>query len=208
MVINKPLKLVFSGRSIYIYEYDKNYHPFTADENTAICCKYIKDKLIFFTPMGNKIKLWSALNGDVERIYMDITPHEISTFSFDFLKKRMIVGDTKGNITLHNTANGAKMKTLSKHSGEITHLLATQSENFTDIFISCGLDNEIRIFKETEESYEIIRTIYIIREVSVTCLDYCPETKLILVGSNVGTMGFYDIETGKLAGTCLNRSYE
>ena len=75
MVINKPLKLVFTGRSIYIYEYDKNYHPHTADENTAICCKYIKEKLSFFTPMGNKIKVWSALNGDVERIYMDITPN-------------------------------------------------------------------------------------------------------------------------------------
>ena len=42
----------------------------------------------------------------------------------------------------------------------------------------------------------------------MTCLDYCSETKLIIVGSNVGTLGFYDIETGKLAGTCLNRSYE
>ena len=52
----------------------------------------------------------------------------------------MVVGDTKGNITLHNTANGAKMKTLSKHNGEITHLIATQN-NGIDIFISCGLDN-------------------------------------------------------------------
>ena len=60
----------------------------------------------------------------------------------------MVVGDTKGNITLHNTANGAKMKTLSKHNGEITHLIATQI-NSIDIFISCALDNEIRIFKET-----------------------------------------------------------
>lgn len=81
---------------------------------------------------------------------MDITPNEISTFEFDFLKKRMVVGDTKGNITLHNTANGAKMKTLSKHSGEVTHLIATQNESGVDIFISCGLDNEIQIFKETE----------------------------------------------------------
>jgi hypothetical protein len=31
MVIDKPLKLVFTGKSIYIYEYDKNYHPNTAD---------------------------------------------------------------------------------------------------------------------------------------------------------------------------------
>ena len=38
----------------------------------------------------------------------------------------MLIGDTKGNISLYNTANGAKMKTLTKHAGEITHLLATQ----------------------------------------------------------------------------------
>ena len=43
---------------------------------------------------------------------------------------------------------------------------------------------------------------------SVTCLQYCEKTKLIIIGSNVGTLGFYDIETGKLAGTCLNGSYE
>ena len=97
---------------------------------------------------------------------MDITPYEISTFVFDFLKKRMVVGDTKGNITLHNTANGAKMKTLSKHAGEVTHLIATQNtqtEIPIDVFISCGLDNEIKVFKETEESYEIIRTIEIVK---------------------------------------------
>jgi hypothetical protein len=65
----------------------------------------------------------------------------------------MVVGDTKGNINLHNTANGAKMKALSKHNGEVTHLVATQNDNGVDIFISSGLDNEIRICKETEESY-------------------------------------------------------
>ena len=73
--------------------------------------------LSFFTPAGNKIKVWSALNGDVEKIYMDVTPNEISTFEFDFLQKRMIIGDTKGNITMHNTVNGAKMKSLAKHNG-------------------------------------------------------------------------------------------
>ena len=38
----------------------------------------------------------------------------------------MLIGDTKGHLALYNTANGAKMKTLTKHAGEITHLLATQ----------------------------------------------------------------------------------
>jgi len=39
----------------------------------------------------------------------------------------MIIGDTKGNIALYNTANGAKMKNLTHHAAEITHLIATQN---------------------------------------------------------------------------------
>lgn len=34
----------------------------------------------FFTPAGNKIKIWNALTGDIKRIYSDITPSEITAF--------------------------------------------------------------------------------------------------------------------------------
>ena len=57
---------------------------------------------------------------------MDITNFQITAFDFDCLKKRMIIGDSKGNIALYNTANGAKMKCLTRHTGEITFLIATQ----------------------------------------------------------------------------------
>lgn len=54
----------------------------------------------------------------------------------------MVIGDNKGNVALYNTANGAKMKNLSRHSAEITHLIAIQHpESKIDIFVSCGLDN-------------------------------------------------------------------
>lgn len=36
--------------------------------------------------------------------------------ALDSLKKRMIIGDIEGNITVHNVINGAKMKHLSKHN--------------------------------------------------------------------------------------------
>jgi len=46
ITINKPskqiLRLVFAGKCISFYEYDKNYNPFTADENTVISCRYVK----------------------------------------------------------------------------------------------------------------------------------------------------------------------
>ena len=79
ITVNKPskqmLRLVFGGKSVAFYDYDKNYNPTTADENPVISCGYIKDHLSFYTPAGNKIKVWSALNGDVEKIYMDISSH-------------------------------------------------------------------------------------------------------------------------------------
>lgn len=58
----------------------------------------------------------------------------------------MVIGDTRGNVALYNTANGARMKVLTKHTGEVTHLIATQHpQSKVEIFISCGLDNEIRV---------------------------------------------------------------
>ncbi len=31
IAIDRPLKLIFLGKSVSIYEYDKNYNPHTAD---------------------------------------------------------------------------------------------------------------------------------------------------------------------------------
>jgi len=61
-----------------------------------------------------------------------------------------------------------------------------------DIFISCGVDNEIKIAKETEESFEIVRTIFIRKDVTVSCLKYVEEIKMLVVGTSVGSMVFYD----------------
>lgn len=47
----------------------------------------------FITASGNKIKVWSALNGDITKIFIDISEHEITALALDSLKKRMIIGD-------------------------------------------------------------------------------------------------------------------
>lgn len=52
--------------------------------------------MAFFTPAGNKIKIWNALTGDIKRIYSEITPGEITAFALDNLQKRMIIGDSNG----------------------------------------------------------------------------------------------------------------
>lgn len=61
------------GRTISIYEYDKNYNPHSVDDFPAICCKYDPFSFCFLTPHGNKLKVWNALTGDIKKIYSDIT---------------------------------------------------------------------------------------------------------------------------------------
>lgn len=65
----------------------------TADENFVVAIEYIEEMMSFITASGNKIKVWSALNGDITKIFIDISENEITAMALDSLKKRMIIGD-------------------------------------------------------------------------------------------------------------------
>ena len=111
----KPLKLVFAGRSVTIFDYDKNYNPNSMDDYVAVTCRYIDYQMAFLTPAGNKIKVWNALTGEVKKIFSDVCENEITAFNLDNLMKRILLGDSGGIVLLLNVANGAKIKSLPEH---------------------------------------------------------------------------------------------
>ena len=76
------------------------------------------------------------------------------------------------------------------------------------MLITCSIDNEIRIYKENNDNYEIIRYIYFKKDIRVTCLKYDTNLKLMMIGTNVGRIGFYEVETGKNTGNCQNMGGE
>lgn len=92
------------------------------------------------TPSGNKVKIWNALSGDVDKIYLEVTQGEISCFGLDVLKRRMLIGDTKGNTCIYNASNGARMRALPRHAGEVTHII-TGKLYHTDLFVTLGTEN-------------------------------------------------------------------
>jgi len=50
---------------------------------------------------------------------------EITAFCMDLNKKRFIIGDSKGQVKVHNSANGDLMKTLAEHeNSEILNIMA------------------------------------------------------------------------------------
>jgi len=53
--IQKPLKIIVSGRSLCVYEYDKNYNAKQVDNYPALCAKFDPNTLTVVTPHGNKV---------------------------------------------------------------------------------------------------------------------------------------------------------
>lgn len=107
----------------------------------------------------------------------------------DNLKKRMLIGDSLGYIGIYNTTNGAKIKNLPKHSGEVLHIVHAQNvrgaKDTKDIegdnkeldafFITAGMDNKIHMTKDNDfGENELIRTLEITKEVMISCLSFHP----------------------------------
>lgn len=164
--MSKPLKLLISGRTLVTYDYDKNYNPLSVDDFPAICCKFDPNSLCFVTPHGNKLKIWNCLNGDIKKIFSDVTRAEITSFAFDHLCKRMIVGDSEGNTSILNTCNGALIKRLPKHSAEVTkvlhifHKISDREKDIINIFVTASSDNTIKISDDNKiNESELLKTI-------------------------------------------------
>ena len=86
------------------------------------------------------MKIWSLLSGEVIRVITGLTMDnsDITAFILDKLKKRMLIGDALGSISLFNAENGAKIKSLPKHGAEVVHILECPEAK---IFVTAALDN-------------------------------------------------------------------
>jgi len=200
--IPKPLSLAVCGKSVQLFEYDKNYNPVFADDNVSVSCAYIPSQLSFYTPAGSKIKLWNALTGQIAKIFTNLSEGEITVFTLDNLKKRILIGDSLGKVTLLNIINAAKLKSLQPHLQEVTHLVHAPE---IKAFISAGLDNKIIMTLDNDlGELEILRVLEL-KEVIITALQFEPLTQFVVVGTNNGIAGFYESDTGKLHGTVVEQ---
>jgi len=198
--IPKPLKLVFVGRNINCWEYDKNYNPTSVDDSVVVAVAYRPQNNTIITPAGNKIKVWNALNGEVKRIFSDITQAEITAFTLDYYKKRCLIGFSDGEAAVFNVLNGAKIKTLTKHNHEINFIL--EARNLEQIITASNHDGIIMFHVDTDiNESEHIRSI-VINDASLSALVYKPEQKMLITGTQVGIIAFWEGETGKFLGQC------
>ena len=196
--ISKPLKLAFAGRSLFFFEYDKNYNPTSVDDMTVLNVHYRPMDNTIITPAGNKVKVWNALNGEIKKIFADITTAEITSFRLDHLKKRCLIGFSNGEAAVFNIINGAKVKTLPKHQGEVNFIF--EAQNLTLLISASSVDSTIRMSTDTEINETEQKRMITIHDQIMTSVTYKSQEKMLVVGTRIGQISFWEAETGKNIG--------
>ncbi len=143
-----PLKLYFCGRTLSVYEYDKNYNPNSVDDAVVVAVCYRPQNNTIITPAGNKVKVWNALNGEVKKIFSDITQAEITFFTLDYFKKRCLVGFHNGEAAIFNVQNGARLKTLAKHESEVNFIV--EARNLALLITASSGDRTIKFHSDVD----------------------------------------------------------
>lgn len=193
-LLQKPLKLVLFGKGLNFMEYDRHNNLTSADENVSICAEFIPSNLTLLTPVGNKVKVWNLLTGEVKKIFSNLTKSDISTCSLDANSKRFMLGDLDGNLGVYNVNNGALLKSLQRHSSEVISIIHSEK---LEVIISASIENEINVHRDHElgES-ELIRTIDI-GNFNISYITFSLDTLKIIVGFSHGLISMFEASTGK-----------
>ena len=74
----------------------------------------------FMTVSDRTIKIWSAVTGRVSKIYHDVSNSEITTCCFDTRRRKVVFGNSDGEIKVLNYNNGVVMKEIQGHSRDVS----------------------------------------------------------------------------------------
>jgi WD40 repeat protein len=67
-------------------------------------------------------QIWSALTGKLQRVFKDVAADDIGAMCGDDRQTKLVIGDRKGNVSIHNFSTGELLRKLSSHRAEVTFL--------------------------------------------------------------------------------------
>lgn len=192
--LNDQLRIVFAGKSLMFYDYDRNQNPMLVDDtmpqHSIFTPKYNK----IITSVTNKLKVWNAFTGSQENFYAKSADSEISYMEIDEWEKRVIVGDTKGRTRVYNIKNGALMKTLTQHKAEVNCISQSCS---IEIIVTSSLDLTIMIHQDKELSDTLVIKLIRLQSV-INIVKLVSYLDVLITGSADGMIQVWDYEQGNL----------
>ena len=184
-------KLLFGGKTLAFYEYDKNHDPNLVDDNQPLSAFYTSVYHKILTPTHNKVKVWNALTGLNENLFAVYAESEICCVEMDEWEKRMFVGDTKGRTRVYNIRNGAFMKRLGSHKGEINCI--SNSEKM-QVIVTASMDFTFMIHDDTSLTDSSVLRCINSGETIVQLVETLSYLDIVLIGNSEGEVQLWDID--------------
>ncbi len=153
---SKHKRIVVANNQLHCFDYDQPADPMLTDPAPTIGIVHNEAALTFTTAAGTSVKLWDAESGRLLRIYREVSGEEITALCFDGRKRKFIVGDHAGAVTVFNLANGARMRDLPAHDSEVVALHSTEEQ----LIISCSWDGVIKVVDESDpDELRVVHTL-------------------------------------------------
>ena len=186
------LMLVSSARKQHIYRLE-DYSPC---ESPPIKVVYSKNLLLIVTMHTRDILFWSAITGD-EQMKMENVGNkgpgcECSCAVLDDRLRKLIVGNSDGEIIVYNCISGVKLKQFQTVPFAIRNLIYTPDKTV----IALAGPGDIYIYDELPNDADSIFNLRDTKahEVDVTAIAYSHSLGLIATIDCVGTLKLFNYE--------------
>ena len=80
---------------------------------------------LFFTFVGavnNAVKVWSAATGELQNHFVAVCDSDITAMAFDGRLRKVVVGNSDGEVIVVNIITGEKMKSFRRHASSVASI--------------------------------------------------------------------------------------
>ena len=80
---------------------------------------------LFFTFVGavnNAVKVWSAATGELQNHFVAVCDSDITAMAFDGRLRKVIVGNSDGEVIVLNIITGEKIKSFRRHASSVASI--------------------------------------------------------------------------------------
>mmetsp|Transcript_10420 Transcript_10420/g.15848 ORF Transcript_10420/g.15848 Transcript_10420/m.15848 type:complete len:1219 (+) Transcript_10420:174-3830(+) len=191
---------IYAGsRRIHSFDQKKVVHEKTTDFTNVIWLSLNSDSLTVITASNHNLIIWDLLLGSKMLVHNNICGEEISACCLDNRKRKIIIGDVQGNISVYNPLNGTYMKSCPNdvHSVVISLCYLNDSRRFLAGYVN----GVLRLYDETKlDDCHTLRTfdIYNMHPELVFMGTCNTDRSVITTGAFGQPLKIWDFDTGKL----------
>lgn len=143
-------RVIAGAKRIWQYKYDEPKDQHLADEGMSICTIYNTAFNSFISAHPKSIKIWNAVNGEIQHIFREPSKAEVTCMILHNRKRKLYVGDSAGKVFTLNIKNGTKIKKFRSHTDEVTSLYYWEGSEDVKLLISSSWDGSVIVHDDSK----------------------------------------------------------